>query len=133
LAYTYNPNVDRALALDESIQSLGYTALYSFGYTEALTIYLAVPDLVSRILMEYSALEDCMKRGEDAEGDLLWTAVDYGGWQAGRVGCIKREGFEEGIPAWLVSPSVSFFHRNLVWAIGRAKDLSLITHRVCVE
>jgi hypothetical protein len=54
--------------------------------------------------MEYSALEDCMKRGEDAEGDLLWTAVDYGGWQAGRVGCIKREGFEEGIPAWLVSP-----------------------------
>lgn len=91
-----------ALALDESIQSLGYTVLYSFGYTEALTIYLAVPDLVTRILMEYSALEDCMKRGEDAEGDLLWTAVDYGGWQAGRVGCIKREGFEEGIPAWLI-------------------------------
>lgn len=83
--------------------------------------------------MEYSALEDCMKRGEDAEGDLLWTAVDYGGWQAGRVGCIKREGFEEGIPAWLVSPSVSFFDLNLVWAIGRAKELSLITHCMCVE
>jgi hypothetical protein len=65
--------------------------------------------------MEYSALEDCMKRGEDAEGDLLWTAVDYGGWQAGRVGCIKREGFEEGIPAWLVSPFISFFDLTLFW------------------
>lgn len=78
--------------------------------------------------MEYSALEDCMKRGEDAEGDLLWTAVDYGGWQAGRVGCIKREGFEEGIPAWLVSP----FRDVLCLLLPGERERLVIHHSSCV-
>jgi hypothetical protein len=52
---------------------------------------------------------------------------------ASGTGWVYQEGRVRGGDPSLVGESLCLlFHRNLVWAIGRAKDLSLITHRVCV-
>lgn len=92
-----------ALALDEAIESLGYTGLYAYGHTEALTMWLAVPEMITRFIMEASDLEACIARDEKHQTNHLHN--DHGEWQEMqqvKVGCIKKKGYEEGIPMWMV-------------------------------
>jgi DNA mismatch repair protein MSH3 len=67
---------------------------------ETLQIYQQIPDLIPIIIFEGSELEKCVARNDETEDETdddsspgLWQRPD-------RIGCIKREGFEEGIPIW---------------------------------
>ena len=53
---------------------------------------MVIPDLVPIIIFENADLEDCIKRGNGGKLDSTHTA--------GSTGCIKRVGFERGIPIW---------------------------------
>lgn len=68
---------------------------------EALSIWLTIPELVERVIMEASDLEGCAHR-TPAHQDI-GRPEDYADWQHNRIGCIKRAGYEEGIPLWRVS------------------------------
>lgn len=103
-AYSTPALLTRALALDEAIESLGYTGLYAYGHTEALTMWLAIPEMITRFIMEASDLEACIARDEKHQTNHLHN--DHGEWQEMqqvKVGCIKKKGYEEGIPMWMVS------------------------------
>lgn len=75
---------------------MNYTTIYTYGHTDSLTVWEAVPDMVPRMFMEASTVEMCTKYDKQHLDEL--STVDYEYWQRYRVGCIKREGFEEGIP-----------------------------------
>lgn len=89
-----------ALAVDQTIESLGYTAFFAFGHMEALSIWLTIPELVERVIMEASDLEGCAHR-TPAHQDI-GRPEDYADWQHNRIGCIRRAGYEEGIPLWRI-------------------------------
>lgn len=67
---------------------------------DALQIYQAIPDLVPIVIFEGSDLDDCIKRNRET-ADQTDTVETPGTWQPlDRIGCIRRKGFEEGIPIW---------------------------------
>lgn len=83
-----------------AFQSLNYTLLYTYTHMETLQIYQQIPDMIPIIIFEGSELEKCIARNDTTEAETddgslpgLWQKPD-------RIGCIKREGFEEGIPIW---------------------------------
>lgn len=84
-----------------AFQSLNYTLLYAYGPMDTLQMYQAIPDLIPVVIMDSVTLQDCIDRnintadrtGDDGEGD----------WQT-KIGCIKRKGYEEGIPIWKTFP-----------------------------
>lgn len=95
----------RARSTLVALRSLNYTLLYTYGIMDTLLIYQSIPELIPIILWEGSWYEKCRKRMEDnyLETEDIWAP---GTWQNGSTkGCIKRIGFESGIP---VSKSFSF-------------------------
>lgn len=80
----------------EAFTSLNATLLYTYSAMDTLLIYQAIPDLVKMVIWEGSLYENCYKRNDE---NHLEQGAD-GGWQTGKKGCIKRTGFEDGIPVW---------------------------------
>jgi DNA mismatch repair protein MSH3 len=66
---------------------------------DTLMIYQAMPDRVAMIFWEGSEFDKCRDRDET---NYLQTETEHtpGQWQTGKKGCIKKEGFDEGIPVW---------------------------------
>lgn len=83
----------------DAFHSLNYTLLYAYGHMDTLIFYQTMPDLVKVIIWESKDFQDCMKRNEANHVDLEEDFAK-GTWQTGTKGCIKKEGFEEGIPVW---------------------------------
>jgi len=74
--------------------------LYAYGAMEALHIYQTIPDMIPIVIFEGSELDNCINRSpshiDDTENDAT-----PGYWQPrDRIGCIKKRGYEEGIPIW---------------------------------
>lgn len=85
-----------------AFQALNYTLLYAYSAMEVLQIYQQIPDLVPIIIMEGAELTKCAQRNATNEYDTGDDSVP-GLWQSpDRIGCIKRKGFEEGIPIWKI-------------------------------
>lgn len=66
---------------------------------DTLLIYQHMPNLVKAILWESKAFGECRERNKTNYNDPEHDN-NKGTWQMGRKGCIKKEGFEEGIPIW---------------------------------
>nr|XP_019012094.1 uncharacterized protein I206_02933 [Kwoniella pini CBS 10737]OCF50875.1 hypothetical protein I206_02933 [Kwoniella pini CBS 10737] len=84
----------------EAFHSLNYTLLYSFGPMDTLTLYQGLKDKVQTILWEGGELKRCLARNETnwetLENDF--TPGTFQNTTSNRFGCIKRLGYEEGIP-----------------------------------
>jgi len=89
----------RAKSSYDAFTALNYTLLFSYGAMDTLLIYQYLPELVRVIIWEGSILDDCVRRNED---NYLDTEPHFapGQWQVGKKGCIKKPGFENGIPLW---------------------------------
>jgi DNA mismatch repair protein MSH3 len=83
----------------EAFTSLNATVLYTYGAMDTLFIYQAIPDLVKIIIWEGSEYDKCFKRNDANHLETERDGAD-GSWQTGKKGCIKRTGFEDGIPVW---------------------------------
>jgi hypothetical protein len=88
----------------QSLTDLGYTILYGLGHMEALLIYQYLPELIDIIIVDTKTLRECISRSaenyleqEDPLAPGLWQDED-------RIGCIKKDGFEEGVPVWKLFP-----------------------------
>ncbi|WVQ74576.1 hypothetical protein IAR50_004177 [Cryptococcus sp. DSM 104548] len=83
----------------ETLTALNYTLLYTTHAMETLTLYQSLSDRVHNIIWEGTELDKCVKRTKDT-----WESTEHvegpGTWQQedGRFGCIKRPGYEDGIP-----------------------------------
>ncbi|KAK8861557.1 hypothetical protein IAR55_002379 [Kwoniella newhampshirensis] len=88
-----------ALSSIEAFSALNYTLLYSAGPMDTLTLYQGMPDKVAVILWEGGGLKECLARNEDTwqEQEVAHTSGKFQEAE-GRFGCMKREGYEEGIP-----------------------------------
>jgi len=83
-----------------AFHALNYTLLYAYGTMDALTMYQAIPDLIPVVILESATLKNCIDRNTTTADE---TDDGEGAWQTD-VGCIKRKGFEEGIPIWKTFP-----------------------------
>ncbi|WRT65680.1 uncharacterized protein IL334_002625 [Kwoniella shivajii] len=84
----------------EALHSLNYTLLYTFAPMDTLTLYQGLSDRVKTIIWESIELKKCMKRNE-TNWESLEDGHSPGKWQnttTGRFGCVRRTGYEEGIP-----------------------------------
>jgi hypothetical protein len=90
----------RAYSTMTAFEALNYTLLYAYGAMDALQIYQQIPDLVPVVILEGDALAGCVKRNAETASETDSNDAP-GTWQApDRIGCVKRPGFEEGIPVW---------------------------------
>jgi len=66
---------------------------------DTLLIHNYLGSLIPIIIWESDLLQKCTERNES---NYISTENEYssGGWQTGEKGCIKRKGFESGIPIW---------------------------------
>jgi hypothetical protein len=85
-----------------AFRSLSYTLLYGYGAMDVLQMYQAIPDLVPVVIVESASLSYCIRRNFD-NADELDDDGNLGTWQD-NVGCVKRQGFEDGIPIWKLFP-----------------------------
>ncbi|KAH8823008.1 hypothetical protein DL96DRAFT_1559781 [Flagelloscypha sp. PMI_526] len=86
----------------EAFTSLNYTLFYTFGSMDTLLIYQNIPPRLKpnvRILWEDSTFKNCVLRNDTnyLEHEEFFAG---GEWQLGKQACIKRHGFEDGIPVW---------------------------------
>ncbi|WVQ82380.1 hypothetical protein IAT38_004508 [Cryptococcus sp. DSM 104549] len=114
-----------AMSIIEALTALNYTLLYGLDTMDTLTLYQGIPTRVPVIMWEGSGYRACVGRNESN-----WEASEQprspGTWQFdegdGRVGCVKRVGFEEGVPP---HKSFSFhFWREPSNLLGRQFTLS---------
>jgi hypothetical protein len=99
--------------------------LYTYSAIETLFIYQTIPERVQLILWEGGDFDDCLLRNETnyRKMDKSWAS---GGWQTERKGCIRREGFEDGIPIW--KNFVFHFWGDNRWPLGPGWTLSPTHH-----
>jgi hypothetical protein len=97
--------MDRARSSLEAFTALNYTLMYTYGHMDTLLIYQHIPDLVQVIIWESEQMKRCMGRTEtnhnmtELKGDEMIHSPDD--WQKDlKKGCMKRAGFEDGIPLW---------------------------------
>jgi len=84
-----------------ALDSLRYTVLYALTDPEMSFIYQSIPDLVSLLYVQPNTLDDCLARNNSNYLDLRLEGDFPTDWQTpGRHGCVKRPGYEEGIPLW---------------------------------
>ncbi|WVW80125.1 hypothetical protein I302_102100 [Kwoniella bestiolae CBS 10118] len=85
----------------EAFTSLNYTLLYTFESMDTLTLYQGLGDKVQTILWEGNQLDACSKRNE-SNWETFENDHTSGAFQnqteVKKFGCIKKEGYEEGIP-----------------------------------
>lgn len=68
---------------------------------DTLLIYQSLPDMIPIVIWEGQLLERCIERTDDN-----YLSSEYadqfatGEWQTGTKGCIKKKGFEDGVPIW---------------------------------
>ena len=93
----------RAMSTFEALTTLNHTLLYAFGHMDVLFLYQALASIVSIpvVIVDAVYLDSCVSRS-DSNYRELESAETYapGDWQTGVKGCVKRKGFEEGIPVW---------------------------------
>ncbi|ORX41229.1 hypothetical protein BD324DRAFT_613760 [Kockovaella imperatae] len=79
-----------------------FTLLYSYKTLETLLIYQSLSDIVKLVIMEAGNLEECMKLHSmtGAQAQTAMPSLDGLKWldDDEQVGCIKRVGYEQGIP-----------------------------------
>lgn len=110
----------RARSSIDAFNELGYTVLYTYTELEAVMIYQVLPDLVSTLLLEASSIANCVQRGvarkltdkeltnrvdlvgtpPGEEGSWGWAGMIEGTEKQEVVGCVRKRGYEEGIPIW---------------------------------
>lgn len=95
----------RARSSLEAFTALNYTLLYTYGHMDTLLIYQHIPDNVKTVIWEGEQLRRCMARNETHYDKSAFPGdeLDHspGDWQNDlKKGCIKKEGYEEGIPLW---------------------------------
>lgn len=95
----------RARSSLEAFTALNYTLLFTYGHMDTLMIYQHIPDLVKIIIWESAQMKRCMARDENnfnsslIPDDEMSHSPDH--WQKDmKKGCMKRKGFEDGIPLW---------------------------------
>lgn len=70
---------------------------------DALFLYQPLAPRVRLLMLDNVYLERCIARSSENYLELESHEVYApGDWQDGVKGCIKKEGFEEGIPVWKV-------------------------------
>ena len=124
------PTEIRARSTIDAFDRLGYTLLFSYKEVEALDIYQAMPDLVKVVILDTSLILNCLyynrprrvysqdisaKRfrrvveterlswnlSEPGQDDgLLWGIAEHIEGREYQPDCIRRRGFEGGIPIW---------------------------------
>jgi DNA mismatch repair protein MSH3 len=72
---------------------------------DTLLIYQHIPDLVKTIIWEGEQLRRCIARNGTFFDETAFPGEELihspGDWQNDlKKGCIKKEGYEEGIPLW---------------------------------
>lgn len=78
---------------------------------DALLLYHSIGSYISHIIWDAVYLDRCIARDSSnymeleaqevyAPGD--WQTAEAQGDTGGKIGCIKKEGYEEGIPVWKV-------------------------------
>ncbi|WWD16534.1 hypothetical protein CI109_100961 [Kwoniella shandongensis] len=88
-----------ALSSIEAFTALNYTMLWTISPMDTLTLYQGLSDKVAVVIWEGGEMKKCIDR--NAEN---WQSLEAGHTpgtfqeEDGKFGCIKREGFEEGIP-----------------------------------
>jgi DNA mismatch repair protein MSH3 len=65
---------------------------------ESLQMYQAIPEMIPVVILEGATLDKCIKRNDDAADETDDEGLT--GKFQDKIGCIKREGYEEGIPIW---------------------------------
>lgn len=84
-----------------ALDSLHYTVLYALTDPEMSFLYQSIPELVSLLYVQPNTLDDCLARNNSNYLDLNREGDFPTDWQKpGRHGCVKRPGYEEGIPVW---------------------------------
>ncbi|KAK8846595.1 hypothetical protein IAR55_005681 [Kwoniella newhampshirensis] len=84
-----------------AFDSLNYTLLYAVDDSEMLFIYRSIPDLIPILLLQPSNVEKCVARNNSYYLDQNLASGFPIDWETpGRHGCVKRVGYEEGIPLW---------------------------------
>lgn len=82
-------------------QDLNYTNLFAYGALDSMFLYTYLGDLVEVVIMEVDQSKVCFERN-NTHTQPENTRIT-GKWQAeGRRGCLKRTGYEEGIPVWKI-------------------------------
>ncbi len=91
----------RAASTIRALQALNHTLIYTFGVMDTLHVYQSLSDMISIVIWEAALLDKCVKRNnENYQESEFPDQAATGEWQVGDKGCIKREGFPEGIPVW---------------------------------
>ncbi len=72
---------------------------------DTLFIYQSIPDLVPIVIWEGKQFEDCSERNATNYRDDVdsWACPEDCSWpddEDSPQGCLKRPGFEDGIPVW---------------------------------
>jgi hypothetical protein len=114
---------ERAHSMQIALDSLNHTVLYAVTDTEMNFIHLSIPDLVKLLYVQPQTLEDCLKRDASNFLDLKQQATFPTDWQRpGRHGCVKKRGYEEGIPLWKMMEWIWWEGSNhplgKVWTVG---------------
>lgn len=63
-----------------------------------LFIYQSIPDLIPIMLVQPGTIDKCIARNNSNYLDLESAGFRTDWQRPGRHGCVKKEGFEEGIP-----------------------------------
>jgi hypothetical protein len=93
--------LSRAHSVHLALDSLNYTLLYVLSDSEMLLIHQAIGDMIPVIFSQPSILEHCIERNNTNYLDIDWRTGFPPDWQRpGHHGCIKKQGFEDGIPLW---------------------------------
>ena len=95
----------RARSSLEAFTALNYTLLYTYGHMDTLMIHQHIPDLVKVIIWESEQMRRCMARtGTNHDmtklSDEEWVHSPDDWQKDMKKGCMKRQGFEDGIPLW---------------------------------
>lgn len=91
---------DRAHSVHVAFDSLNYTILYAVSDVEMAFIYQSIPDMIPILLVQPGTIDRCIERNNSNYLDLDSAGFRTDWQKPGRHGCVKREGYEEGVPLY---------------------------------
>lgn len=81
---------NRAASTLQAFSALNYTVIYLHTAPQIHQAYLHLSSFISLIIWEGEEFKYCLNDGSSTDGDKTKYLKE----------CIKREGYEKGIPAW---------------------------------
>lgn len=90
----------RAHSNHVAFDSLNYTVLYALSDVEMSFIYQSIPDMIPMMLVQPDVIDRCIARNNSNYLDLESSGFRTDWQRPGRHGCVKKDGYEEGIPLY---------------------------------